>query len=174
MLRLSKNFLNEQSRKMVYHAHLDSHINYGVLIWGNNASKEQFTKLQRIQTDSLKLIAPRNKSNNLNKELGILPIESKMKLENCKFGYKIKNKYLPNNTLDLCYLDCTNKSLTKHCKYNTWHGALPVLPENKNKIYRNSFLCLGPKLFQTLPVEMQLKPNVKSFTSSCKKYLSSY
>ena len=64
MLRLSKNFLNEQSRKMVYHSHLESHINYGLLIWGNNASKDQLNKLQRIQTDCLKLIAQRNKSGN--------------------------------------------------------------------------------------------------------------
>ena len=57
MLRQSKNFLNEQARKMVYHSHLESHINYGLLIWGNNASKDQLNKLQRIQTECLKLVA---------------------------------------------------------------------------------------------------------------------
>ena len=55
MLRQSKNFLNEQSRKMVYHSHLESHMNYGLLIWGNNASKDQLNELQRIQTECLKL-----------------------------------------------------------------------------------------------------------------------
>ena len=174
MLRLSKKFLNAQSLKMVYHAHLDSHINYGLLIWGNNASKEQLTKLQRIQTECLNNIAPRNKSGNLNKELGILSIEAKLQLENYKFGYKIKNKQLPNKTIELYYLDSTNKSLSKEHKYNTHHKNLPNLPKNMKKTYRNSFLCMGPKLFQTLPVETQLKPNIKSFTTSCKKILSSH
>ena len=173
MLRLSKNFLTEEARKLVYHSHLESHINYGILPWGNNASKDQLNKLQRIQTDCLKLTAPRNKSGNLNKELGILPIDSKITLENCKFGYKIKNKQLPNKTLDLCYLDSTNKSLTKHHRYNTQHKGLPNLPKNMNKAYRNSFLCMGPKSFQTLLVETQLKANIKTFTLSCKKYLIS-
>ena len=173
MLRLSKNFLNKQAGKMVYHAHLDSHINYGLLIWGNNAPKDQLNKLQRIQTDCLKLIVPRNKSSNLNKEFDILSMESKTTFENCKFGYKIKNKQLPNKTLDLCYSDSTNKSLAKQHKYDTRHKDLPNLPKNPNKTYMNSFLCMGPKSFQTLPVETKLKPNIKSFTSSCKKYLSS-
>ena len=38
-------------------------------------------------------------------------------LENCKFGYKLKNKQLPNKTLALCYLDSKNKSFTK--QHNT-------------------------------------------------------
>ena len=163
MLRLSKNFLNEESRKMVYHSHLESHINYGLLVWGNNASKDQLNKLQRIQTDCLKLIVPRNKSANLNKELGIPSTDSKITLKNCKFGYKIKNKQLPNKTLDLCYLDSTNKSLTKQHKYNTQHKGLLNLPKNMNKTYRNSFLCMGPKSFQTLPVETQLKANISPY-----------
>ena len=171
MLRQSKNFLNEQSRKMVYHSHLESHMNYGLLIWGNNASKDQLNKLQRIQTECLKLVAQKNSSGNLNKELGILSINTNIMLENCKFGYKLKNKQLPNKTLALCYLDSKNKSLTKQHKYQTRHKELPNLPKNMNKTYKNSFLCMGLKSFQALPVETQLRSNIKSFTISCKKYL---
>ena len=119
MLRLSKSFLTKQAREMVYHAHLGSHIKYGLLIWGNNMTKDQQNKLQWIQSECLKLIAPKNKSGNLNKELGILSIENLIKLENCKFGYKIKHKLLPKKTYKLCYLDSTNKSLTKMQKYCT-------------------------------------------------------
>ena len=75
MLQLSRHFLDEQSRKLIYHSHLESHINYGLLIWGNNVSKEQINKLQRIQTECLKLITHKNKRGNLNKELGVLPIK---------------------------------------------------------------------------------------------------
>ena len=173
MLRLSRHFLDEQSRKLIYHSHLESHINYGLLIWGNNMSKEQINKLQRIQTECLKLIAHKNKRGNLNKELGVLPIKSKITLENYKFGFKLKNKQLPNKTITLCYLDNNNKSLTKQHKYQTRHKTLPNLPRNVNKIYINSFLCMGPKSYQTLPVETQLKQNIRGFISSCKSYLFS-
>ena len=61
MLRQSKHFLNEQSRKLVYHSCFESHMNYGLLIWGNNASKNQLNKLQRIQTECLKLVAQKTK-----------------------------------------------------------------------------------------------------------------
>ena len=94
---------------------------YGLLIWGNNASKDQLNKLQKIQTECLKLFAQKNKRGNLNKELGILSISSKIMLENCKFGYKLKNKELPNKTFALCHLDSKNKSLTKQHKYQTKH-----------------------------------------------------
>ena len=159
---------------MVYHSHLESHMNYGLLIWGNNASKDQLNKLQRIQTECLKLVARKNKSGNLNKELGILSISSKIMLQNCKFRYKLKNKQLPNKTLALCHLDSKNKSLTKQHKYQTRHKELPNLPRNMNKTYRNSFLSMGPKSFQALPVETELRPTIKSFTFSCKKYLLSH
>ena len=93
-------------------------------------------------------------------------------LENCKFGYKLKNKQMPNKTLALCYLDSKNKSLTKQHKYQTRHKELPNLPKNMNKTYKNSFLCMGPKSFQALPVETQLRSNIKSFTISCKNISS--
>ena len=120
------------------------------------------------------LFAQKNKRGNLNKELGILSISSKIMLENCKFGYKLKNKELLNKTFALCHLDSKNKSLTKQHKYQTKHKELPNLPRNMNKTYKNSFLWFGPKSFQALPVEMQLRSNIKSFTLSCKKYLLPY
>ena len=89
-----------------------------------------------------KLIARRNKRGNLNKELGILPIKSKITLENYKFGYKLKNKELPKKTTTLCYLDSKNKSLIKEHKYQTRHKTFPNLPKNANKTYINSFLCM--------------------------------
>ena len=174
MLRLSKHFLDEQSRKLVYYSHLESHINYGLLIWGNNVSNEQINKLQRIQTECLKLIAHRNKRGNLNKELGILPIKSKITLENYKFGYKLKNKQLLKKTITLCYFDSNNKSLIKEHKYQTRHKTLPNLPKNANKTYITSFLCMGPKAYQTLPIETQLKTNFRNFITSCKHYLFSH
>ena len=62
--------------------HVNSHIQYGLLLWGNNINKDQLNKLQRIQTECLQLVAPLNKRGNLNKYLGILPIHDMIMLEN--------------------------------------------------------------------------------------------
>ena len=71
-----------------------------------------------------------------------------IKLENCKFGYKLKNK--------------------KQHQYFIRNKELPNLPKSIIKAYSESYLCMGPKTFQTLPVETQMRPSLNSFTVSCK------
>ena len=58
LLRLGKNLLTEQARKLVYYSHINSHIQYGLLLWGNNINTEQLNKLQKLQTECLQLIVP--------------------------------------------------------------------------------------------------------------------
>ena len=171
LLRLGKNFLNEAAKKLVYHSHISSHIQYGLLLWGNNITNDQVNKLQRIQTECLQLISPKNKNGNLNKELGILPIKDMIKLENYKFGYKLNNNLLPLKTRDLCYLDNESHSLRKTHPYSTRNKIMPNLPKIMNKAYRSSYLCAGPLAFQTLSVETKWKQTLASFTKSCKQTL---
>ena len=170
-MRLGKNLLTEQARKLVYYSHINSHIQYGLLLWGNNINTEQLNKLQKLQTECLQLIIPQNKTGNLNKELGILPIKDMIKLENCKFGYKLNNKLLPIKTHELFYLDNKSESLKKQHPYSTRNKSMPNWPKNTNRVYRASYLCAGPQMFQTLPVETKLKCSLHCFTKSCKAYL---
>ena len=171
LLRLGKNLLTEQARKLVYYSHINSHIQYGLLLWGNNINTEQLNKLQKLQTECLQLIVPQNKTGNLNKELGILTIKDMIKLENCKFGYKLNNKLLPIKTHELCYLDNKSESLKKQHPYSTRNKSMPNLPKNTNRAYRASYLYAGPQMFQTLPVETKLKCSLHCFTKSSKDFL---
>ena len=171
LLRLGKNFLTEQARKLVYYSHINSHIQYGLLLLGNNINNEQLNKLQKLQTECLHLIVPQNKIGNLNKELGILTINDMIKLENYKFGYKLYNKLLHVKTHELCYLDNKSESMRKQHPYSTRNKTMPNLPKNTNKVYRASYLCARPQMFQTLPVEIKLKHSLHCFTKSCKELL---
>ena len=56
LLKCAQNFLNKEAKKLVYHAHIESHIRYGLIIWGNNASTQQINKIRRLQTECLTLI----------------------------------------------------------------------------------------------------------------------
>ena len=59
LLRYNQNLMPTNTKKLVYHAHISSHIQYGILLWGNNATEEQINKLQKIQNRCLHHILPK-------------------------------------------------------------------------------------------------------------------
>ena len=163
--------MDQSTKKLVYYAHIASHIQYGMLLWGNNASKEQLNRLQKLQTKCLELIQDKKSNTNLNKTLGILTIEDMVKLENMKFGYKLVHWMLPQKIIEICCKDSKQESLTKIHNYSTRNKRVPNLPRNMNKLYRESFLCKGPQSWLTLPLETKNTCNLKAFTNKCKKSL---
>ena len=173
LLNNGKHLMDLNTKKLVYYSHIASHLQYGILLWGNNASKEQLNKLQKLQTKCLELVQGNKANKNLNKTLGILPIEDMIKLENMKFSYKLIHWMLPQKIAETCFRDSRHESLTKSHQYSTRNKKVPNLPRNMNKLYRESFLCKGPQSWLTLPVETKNKYNLKSFTNTCKKGLLS-
>ena len=97
LLKCAQNLLDKDTKKLVYHAHIESHIRYGLVIWGNNASKEQVNKIKKLQHHCLSLIMGNQKGTSLAEE-GILEIDQMITLENMKFGYKLINNLLPGRT----------------------------------------------------------------------------
>ena len=160
--------MDQSTKKLVYYSHIASHIQYGLLLWGNNACNEQINKLQKIQMKCLELIHGKQPALNLNKELGILTIESMIRLENMKFGYKLINQMLPQKITETCFVDSKQQSITKSHNYSTRNKSVPNLPKNMNKLYRESFLCKGPQSLMTLSLETKEKCSLKSFIKSCK------
>ena len=49
LLRISKNHLNTLTKKILYYAHIYSHLVYGCTTWGNMLKKELLAKLQKLQ-----------------------------------------------------------------------------------------------------------------------------
>ena len=140
---------------------------------GNNASKEQLKKLQKLQTKCLELIQDKKSNTNLNKTLGILSIEDMVKLENMKFGYKLVHWMLPQKITEICCKDSKQESLAKIHQYSTRNKRVPNLPRKMTKLYRESFLCKGPQSWLTLSVETKSNCNLKAFTNNCKRALLS-
>ena len=56
LLFTAKNVLHQSTLKLIYHVHIQSHIGYGLVIWGGMVSKETLNRIQRIQTKCLKQI----------------------------------------------------------------------------------------------------------------------
>ena len=141
----------------MYHSHIASHIQYGLLLRASPACKEQIIKLQKLQTKCLQLVQSKQTKSNLNKNLGILTIDEMIRLENMKFGYKLVHQMLPQKIVKTCYVDSKHQPLTKSHQYSTRNKSVPNLPRNMNKLYRESFLCKGPQSWLTLSVETREK-----------------
>ena len=45
LLKLSNKFLNKDTKKLIYYAHIYSHITYGILIWGNMINQSTINKI---------------------------------------------------------------------------------------------------------------------------------
>ena len=172
LLNNEKHLMDQSTKKLVYYSHMASHIQYGLLLWGNNVSKEQLIKLQKLQTKCLELVQSNQTNTNLNRALGILSIEDMIKLENMKFGYKLVHWMLPQKIVEICCKDSKQQSLTKSHHYSIRNKSVPNLPRNMNKVYRDSFLCKGPQSWLTLSVETRQKYNLKTFTKNAKRIYS--
>ena len=164
LLNNGKHLMDLETKKLVYHAHIASHIQYGLLLWGNNAKREHLNKINKLQSKCLQLIHPKVSPKSLN----ILSLDEMIKLENMKFGYKLVHHRLPPRIIEICNKDSRSQSLTKTHNYSTRNKSVPNLPVRMNKQYRESFLCKGPQSWLTLSVETREKHSLKSFVRKCK------
>ena len=100
LLRSGRNMLNVHAKLIIYYSHIQSHITYGLSSWGNMICNTVIGKLQSLQNKCKKLIF-----GNQQKNEKILHVCDRIRLENCKFGYKLINDMLPEKILQ-CTARC--------------------------------------------------------------------
>ena len=171
LLRYSQHLIPETTKKLIYHAHIESHIQYGLLLWGNNVQKDQINKLQKIQTKCMKYIT--TCKGNPHTRTRILPIKSLISLVNYKFGYQVQRSQLPKKIMESTLKDSKNTSLLPNHVYNTRNKRFPNLPKKMTLEYQNSFLCKGPRSLLELDTETRNKVSLYTFTKACKDLLLS-
>ena len=162
--------MTQESKLLVYHSHLESHIQYGLLLWGNGTSNTQINRLQKIQNKALQYVTNKNNALKNKKELQVLSINSMIELANLKFGYKVLYNLLPPVKRKLCMFDSSERTLSKQHSYITRNKRTPYLPKNASKQFKDSFLCQGPQSLLTLNVETRMNPTLSSFIRHCKVY----
>ena len=145
LLKYSQNMMPQETKKLIYHAHIGSHLQYGLLLWGNGITNEQLNKLQKIQNLCILYISgSKINSTRENKDLGILTVKDMIDLANLKFGYKLLHNLLPRKVAECCRIDSKNNCLMPKHAYNTRSKQIPNLPKNMNKNYQNCYLMQGP------------------------------
>ena len=97
VLYKTKSFLPNHILKKLYYAFIHSHLTFGLLVW-SATSKSNLSKLQRIQTKAIRLLAEaawRDHASPLYAQLNILSLDKLVLLVLASFMHKYHLKKLP-------------------------------------------------------------------------------
>ena len=169
LLRINNKFLTKDTKKLIYYAHIFSHLNYGILVWGNMIRSDTFTKLQKIMNKCFKLITGKEATPKNFKDERMLRLKDLIELENKKLGYQLDNHLLPSNLYNLLWTDSKNKSLQKTHHYNTREKHLPNLPK-VSTTYQKGFQYQSIKDYEATPMTIRQSSTLDSFVKRLKRH----
>ena len=95
LLRNHKNTLDYHTLKLIYLAQIQSHINYGLVLWGGMASSEQLNKIRKTQHKCMQILKHKVQVDKAYRDLKLLNLDQLIDLEYKKLGYKISKSLLP-------------------------------------------------------------------------------
>ena len=163
LLKVSNKFFTKACKKIIYFAHIQSHICYGLSIWGNLIDNTTKAKIQKCMDTCFKLVTHTSPNKDNYKNEKILNLKKLIELENIKLGYKLHHNALPTKLANHIKTDSRSIVLTKQHKYNTRTKGLFNLPMATNKLYHNSYLYNSIKSFNSLPPSIRNILNYKTF-----------
>ena len=74
LLSNHRNFLDTYTLKLIYLVQIQSHLNYGLVLWGNMACRESLNKIRTIQNKCMKMIQPHRRAHQTYQELKLLDL----------------------------------------------------------------------------------------------------
>jgi len=144
--------------KLIYHAHIQSHIAYGISVYGGT-SNQNLKKILILQKKALRIMLKIGNDESVKdqfRELKILTVFSLYIFE--------------------CIMLVRNHSLefTSHGEihqYNTRNKNEKVLPQHKLEYFKKKPSYAGLKFLQAIPKEIKETPNNNKFKSLLKEFL---
>jgi len=157
-LRMTKKLLPLKSKLLVYHANIQSHLNYAISSWGpmiKEKDLKQLRKQQNIAIRSIFNIGSRASLSPYYKQASILKIDDLIKLSLLKVSFRYVNGILPKRISNL--FDLTEHEYETRNKHNI--RAAP----HTSHIYNKSFLGKSPNLWLNLQNKIKSENKVKRF-----------
>ena len=65
LLRTPKHLFSGKTLRLIYYAHIQSHIDYGLIMWGSMTTQENLSHIQLVQNKCVEIIS-KNKNTELN------------------------------------------------------------------------------------------------------------
>ena len=168
LMRKCKNHLDNRVLRIMYYAHIHSHLSYSILVWGSTTKGSNLKKLQKIQNACIKTMQPNMKLTEGFRNLKILTVHELVDLELCKFFFKLMNGMLPPKLTDCMLKDSRGLTLRKCHDYMTRHKSLPNLPRANDTQYKNSFLTRSNKLYTSIPDHIKNVKRLSEFVKNLK------
>ena len=159
-------FVPRDNVRSVYFAHIESHLNYGSLVWGG-AAGYHIDKIVRAQKKSIKImnfVKAREHIDAPFKNNKILPFDRLRALSMSKFIWKLKNDIIPF-LLPLLGRNQVVKSDRDNLKY--------LVPFRNTRIARSSVFYSGFIEWNKIPQKLKKSTSVSALSGNCKEHLLS-
>ena len=167
LLQKAKNLLDSKTLRSIYHAHIGSHINYCLVVWGSMISAEQKNMLLKAQKSCVRILECK-KSNDTILEIysrqGILTLPDMICLELSKLGYKIRHNLIPVPIQSIF----KKGGGEKLHRYPTRHKNLPNIQKHTDHIFHNSFLVGSIREYMKATNNVKDRKTVRGFTKMLK------
>jgi hypothetical protein len=162
----AKNILPQKILLMLYHSMIYPYLTYCNIVWGS-ASTAVLSRLIYLQKRAVRLITKshfRAKTNPLFCRLSLLKVANLVDFQTAQFMYKVKSKQLPISCCNVVAVAAVDRV------YSTRNVSYFIIIGSRTNIREKSVNVHGPKLWKSLPVEIQ---NAPSFCI-CKRSLIKY
>ena len=163
-----RNLVNTSTLLQIYHALVQSHINYGILIWGGSPQKYIETLL-KLQKKAMRIIGHKDRLSSCR------PLFSKYKILTVTSLYILESSCYAKKSLLVKTPPAENKPPIKKVSsihsYNTRHQEniyIPKIPNNRKKL---DILHRSSIIYNKLPDEIKEIGNCQQFRSVTRKFL---
>ena len=162
-----RHLLPKECLLALYHAFVQSKIDYGLEIWGDAAAKD-LTTLQTYQNRILKILQFKDftyPTNALHREAGLLKICDQYELENLQIMHQLvyRPETLPESIRNICQLSGLTRTRNLRDK------LLFNRTKSSSKWGDRAFSNKGPLLWNRLPLSAKTIDNQNSFKKTLKE-----
>ena len=160
LLNKLKHYVNSDIRRLFFHAHCLSHINYASTLWCN-ASDVHIKKLNSLHRRGIKIISDTQiPTDEKFEELGLLTLHHQFTYNAALLVFKILHSKAPLYLKEL---------LTQGSAQHTSLKLLLPLP--RIDLYKSSLSFYGSKTWNSLPSHIANNTSVSSFKFVLRKHL---
>jgi len=165
-----KNQLPSSALELIYHSLIESHLNYGIVAWGNT-TKQSLKRLQIIQKRAIRTVCKQKYNSHtdpLFRQLKILKVDDIFKVSCCKLYWKKINGQLPHfHSLQLI----TNNEMQVSDRVTRQSDNIVTFPVRTN-LDKQTLNYNISTIWNSLPADIKNKQShsIHSFTNKVKEY----